>query len=114
MNTTYRWFIGYDLDEKIPHFSIFDKNYSRRFQKTYLFKRILAEAIRCGFVDASPVFMDVTHIKANANKRKATNEIVEKQAKHYHAQLEEEIAKDRILHTKKPFKNKENDDSNPR
>lgn len=34
VNTAYIWFIGYDLLEPIPHFSTFNKNYTRRFRDT--------------------------------------------------------------------------------
>lgn len=36
VNMAYRCFIGYDLFEKIPHFSTFSKNYTRRFQGTHV------------------------------------------------------------------------------
>lgn len=114
VNMAYRWFIGYDIGEKIPHFSTFGKNYTRRFQDTTIFEEIFAhilkEAVRCGFIDASAVFMDATHIKASANKNKATKEVVEIQAKTYQKQLEEEITKDRAAHGKKPLKDHDNDD----
>jgi transposase len=117
VNTAYRWFIGYNIGEPIPHFSTFGKNYSRRFKGTPVFERIFArileEAVQCGFVDASAVFIDGTHIKASANKRKATNEIVEKQAKQYQQQLEEEINQDRETHGKKPLKDHDDDSSKP-
>lgn len=108
VNTAYRWFIGYTLTDTIPHFSTFGKNYSRRFKDTdifeRIFERILAEAARQGFVDASAIFIDSTHIKARANKNKATNEIIEKQTRSYQKQLEEEINQDREKHGKKPLK----------
>jgi Transposase and inactivated derivatives len=117
VNMAYRWFIGYDIGEKIPHFSTFGKNYTRRFQGTEVFERvfirILEEGVRCGFVDASAAFLDGTHIKASANKRKAINEIVEKQAKQYQEQLDDEIAKDRQAHGKKPLKDNDDDESQP-
>jgi transposase len=113
VNTAYRWFIGYNIGEPIPHFSTFGKNYARRFKDTDVFERIfvriLQEAVRCGFVDASAVFIDGTHIKACANKKKATNEIVELQAKQYQQQLEEEINHDRDAHGKKPLKDPDDD-----
>jgi transposase len=116
VNTAYRWFIGYDIGEPIPHFSTFGKNYTRRFKETDVFERIFArilqEAVRCGFVDAGAVFIDGTHIKASANKKKAINEVVEIQAKQYQQQLEEEINKDREAHGKKPLKN--DDDTTPK
>src|SRR5690348_6283086 len=39
-NVAYRWFIGYSLTEKIPHFTTFGKNYVRRFEGTSLFEEI--------------------------------------------------------------------------
>jgi hypothetical protein len=113
VNMAYRWFIGYDISESIPHFSTFGKNYTRRFQDTDIFERIfnriLQEALEHGFVDASAVFIDGTHIKASANKKKSYNEIVEKQSKQYQKQLDEEIKKDREIHGKKPLKEDEPD-----
>jgi transposase len=95
VNMAYRWFIKYNIGEAVPHFSTFGKNYSRRFKDTDVFQRIfehiLQEAINSGFVDASAVFIDGTHIKANANKNKATQAVVEKQVKNYQKQLDEEM-----------------------
>ena len=68
VNVAYRWFLGYSLTEKIPHFSTFNKNYERRFKDTDLFevifKKILAQAMLNGFIDSSNIFIDSTHIKA--------------------------------------------------
>jgi transposase len=114
VNMAYRWFIGYNIGEAIPHFSTFGKNYTRRFQGTAVFERIftriLHEAVQCGFVDASAVFIDGTHIKASANKKKMKQEIVQKQARHYQEQLEKEISQDRQAHGKEPLKDHDDDD----
>jgi len=40
VNLAYGWFIGYSLDETIPHFSTFGKNYTRRFKDTDIFEQI--------------------------------------------------------------------------
>ena len=119
VNMAYRWFLGYDMLEPIPHFSTFGKNYVRRFADTdifeRIFERILAEAVNAGFVDASAVFIDATHIKANANNKKYTNEIVKIESKHYQKELDEEINLDREKHGKKPLKSKpykDDDNSN--
>lgn len=113
VNVAYRWFLGYDLLESTPHFSTFGKNYVRRFADSdifeKIFERILSEALNCGFVDASAVFIDATHIKACANNKKYTNELVKVEAKHYQKELTEEINKDRAEHDKKPVKNKSDD-----
>jgi len=115
VNMAYRWYLGYGMTEKIPHFSTFGKNYSRRFADSDIFEKIfeqiLLEAIKCKFVDASAVFIDATHIKANANKKKAINEVVKVSAKHYHNELIAEIEADRAAHGKKPLKN---DDDEPK
>jgi transposase len=113
VNNAYRWFIGYDLMEPIPHFSTFSKNYTRRFKDTDVFQKIfthiLEEAVRCGFIDASAIYIDGTHIRANANKNKSVKEIVKKEAKQYQADLDEEIRRDREAHGKKPLKEKDSD-----
>ena len=114
VNMAYRWFLGYGMTDKVPHFSTFGKNYVRRFADSdifeNIFEQILLEAVKCKFVDASAVFIDATHIKANANNKKAVNEVVKVEAKHYHNELMAEIDKDRELHNKKPFKNKDDDE----
>lgn len=108
VNTAYRWYIGYGLSETIPHFSTFSKNYSRRFEGTDLFEkifmRVIEEIIKYGFIDEETVFIDGTHVKANANNHKSKNEIVRKSAKYYEEKLQKEIEKDREDHGKKPLK----------
>jgi transposase len=114
VNMAYRWFLGYGMTDKVPHSSTFGKNYVRRFADTdifeKIFERILQEAIKCKFVDASAVFIDATHIKASANKKKAINEVVKVEAKHYQKELMAEIEKDRDNHDKKPLKDKDDDE----
>jgi len=104
VNMAYRWFLGYGMREQIPHFTTFGKNYERRFADSDIFERIfehiLLEAVRSKFVDASAVFIDATHIKASANKKKAVNEVVKINAKHYQSELMEEINSDREAHGK--------------
>ena len=87
VNVAYRWFLGYSLTEKIPHFSTFNKNYERRFKDTDLFevifKKILAQATLNGFIDSSNIFIDSTHIKASANKKKYNKIEIDMQAMKY-------------------------------
>jgi len=116
VNMAYRWFLGYGMTEEVPHFTTFGKNYARRFADTdvfeQIFEHILLEAVKAGFVDASAVFIDATHIKASANKNKAINEEVRIKAKHYHTELMEEMAKDREANGKKPLKYSGGSDGN--
>ena len=104
-NYAYRWFIGYDIGESIPHFSTFGKNYTRRFKDTNIFENIfthiLNEAIKYGFVDEHAVFIDGTHIKASANKRKSAKKEVPEKVKNYQKELDKEIEEDRKKHGKK-------------
>lgn len=117
VNNAYRWFLGYGFNEDIPHFTTFGKNYARRFAGTdvfeQIFEKILMEAVRCKFVEPSAIFIDATHIKASANKKKNVKEQVRIEAKHYHDELLEEIQKDRSEHNKKPLKDKHHDDDDP-
>ena len=108
VNTAYRWFLGLDIQDRIPHFSTFGKNYSRRFKDTDLFEQIfqhiLGECLKAGLVDASVVFVDSTHVKARANSKKYRDEMVKEQTLWYEKELLEEIQKDREKHGKKPLK----------
>ena len=75
-NVAYRWYLGYSFLDKVPHFGTFSKNYTRRFHDTDLFgqifEKILEIAIKNNLIDHSSLFIDSTHIKANANKNKQT------------------------------------------
>ena len=107
VNVAYRWFIGYSLTEQVPHFSTFGKNYVRRFAESNIFerifKKILEEAQKSGYVDASAIFIDSTHIKASANKHKSKKVTLTKPIKQYQAELEEEINEQRLSEGKKKF-----------
>jgi transposase len=106
-NLAYRWFLGFRFHDKVPHFSTFGKNYERRFKDTDLFEqiffRILKEASEKKLVKGEHVFIDSTHVKASATKRKFEKKIVRKETKAYQARLIDEINSDREEHGKKPF-----------
>lgn len=110
VNIAYRWYLGYGMHEELPHFSTFSKNYSRRFKDSDLFEnifaRILLEINKYGFIDDKNIFIDGTHIKANANTHKYKNEVVDESIKVYETALQAEITKDRENHGKKPLKEK--------
>ncbi|MBU8773274.1 transposase, partial [Cytobacillus oceanisediminis] len=106
-NMAYRWFLGYGFHDKVPHFSTFGKNYERRFKDTDLFEqifyRILKTAAEKNLISAEHVFVDSTHVKASANKRKFAKKVVRKETRAYQERLQEEINQDREDHGKKPF-----------
>ncbi len=114
VNVAYRWFLGLEMLDPVPHFSTFGKNYSRRFKDTDLFEQIfehiLSECYKYKLVDPTEVFVDATHVRARANNKKMRKRIAQQEAKFYEEQLKEEINADRKAHGKKPLKNKKDDD----
>lgn len=74
VNVAYRWFLGLDMMDPVPHFSTFGKNYTRRFKDTDLFEqifsRILEECMKYKLVDTNQIFVDPTHVKSYANSKK--------------------------------------------
>lgn len=108
VNTAYRWFLGLSLDDKVPHFTTYGKNYSRRFQNkevlAHIFSHVLHHVWEAGLIDPSEIFVDGTHIKAAANNHKYKNVVVDQKAKFMSEQLEIEINLDRRKHAKKFLK----------
>ncbi len=117
VNAAYRWFLGLDLQDPVPHFSTFGKNYTRRFKDTDLFEqifqRILSECFEAGLVDSNVVFVDSTHVKARANSKKFHDEIAEEQALWYEKERLEEINADRAAHGKRPLKEEVSEEEEP-
>ena len=111
VNVAYRWFLGLDMMDSVPHFSTFGKNYTRRFKDTDLFEqifsRILEECMKYKLVDTSQIFVDSTHVKACANSKKMRKRIAHEQALWYEDELKKEIEQDRLAHGKKPLKEKD-------
>ena len=69
VNVAYRWFLGLDMLDEVPHFSTFGKNYTRRFKDTDLFEQIfshiLEECMKHHLVDTSVIFADAFYNKKN-------------------------------------------------
>jgi len=106
-NVAYRWFLGFGFYTEVPHFSTFGKNYARRYQETSVFEdifyHILKEVMNKGLLSADHVFVDSTHVKASANKRKYDKKVVRKETRAYEEKLQLELNLDREKHGKKPF-----------
>lgn len=108
VNLAYRWFLGLSIEDDIPNYSTWSKNYKRRYQNSNIFNEIfeevLRQAIEYGFIDTEAVFYDGTHQKANANSRKCIDKEVEIEVKSYKEELLKEINKTRKEHGQKEIK----------
>lgn len=117
VNNAYRWFLGYNLLDNIPHFATVSYAFCKRFPEELseeIFDHILNKMINNHMVDASMVFIDGTYIKASANKKKQQKERVAKAAKVYAQQLREEVNADRERLGKKPIEEDDDDDQSQR
>jgi transposase len=106
LNIAYRWFIGYPINKGIPHFATISCNFRHRFTEEtveQIFAWILDEVEDAGYLEPEVVFVDGTHIKANANMKKKVKDAIPVAAKAYEKQLREEVNRDREDHDKKPF-----------
>ena len=60
VNVAYRWFFGLTLDDKVPHFTTYGKNYSRRFQDKELISEIISQVLNqvlcAGLIDRYLLF----------------------------------------------------------
>lgn len=71
LNLAYRWYLGYDLDEKTPNHSVLSKarkRYAPRVFKRF-FQRVLEECEKAGLVGWEVLHADSSLVKANASLR---------------------------------------------
>lgn len=107
MNVAYRWFLGYTMNEKTPHFATVSYNFKHRFTEEIIekvFNWVLNEINKKGYLSPEVVFVDGTHIKASANLKKYVKKQINVAAKIYEEQLIKEVNEDREKHNKKPLK----------
>lgn len=108
VNVAYRWFIGYDLTEKLPDVSVIWQNRLRRYNGSdvpqQIFDEIVRQAIEKGLVGGKILYSDSTHLKASANKNKFVEKRAKAEAKEYLDDLNRAINEDRATHGKKPLK----------
>jgi hypothetical protein len=109
VNIAYRWFLGLSIYDAVPNYS-----YERRYAKSEIFEQIFSHILEqvneAGMLDVESIYVDATHIKANANKYRAENKVVVESTKVYGDELVAEIEKDRKRHGKKPLKQQIDED----
>lgn len=114
VNVAYRWFLGYTMSQPLPHFATISYAFRHRFTAEVIegvFRWVLEEVARAGYLSPEVVFVDGTHIKANANLKKHVKKSIPKAARHYQEQLMQEVDADRAAHGKKPLKKDDDDDT---
>jgi len=92
VNMAYRWFLGLDLDERVPDHSTISQLRRRKFNGTDLFRklfeRVLVLCIEKELVDGKLILTDSTHVKANASRKSEYTVLVEKEAAWYMERLD--------------------------
>ena len=77
--------------DPVPHFSIFGKNYTRRFRDTdiseRIFAHVLGQCMDAGLADTSHIFVDAAHVKACADNKKMQEQAVHDEALWYEEEL---------------------------
>jgi transposase len=67
MRLDYRWFLGYDLTDAVPHHSVLSKARAKwggeLFQR--LFERVVTQCVEAGLVDAGKIHLDSSLIDAD-------------------------------------------------
>lgn len=105
-NIAYRWFLGLNLGDKVPDHTTISWNRRTRFADTTVFQDIFDEvvllAINHRMVSGRVLMTDSTHLKANANKKKYTKEMVEVSTRAYEEELNQAIEEERKEKGKKP------------
>ncbi len=69
------WFLGYDLDDAVPHHSVLSKARKRWGKEVFeaLFARVVRMAVEAGLVDGKKIFVDASLVEADASKDSVQN-----------------------------------------
>jgi len=72
VNLAYRWFIGYQMDEKLPDHSTLSKALDRIGDQVFneLFKRSIAKCQRSGLIEGKVLHVDATTIRADIDSNR--------------------------------------------
>ena len=72
VNLAYRWFIGYELDEKLPDHSTLSKALDRFGDEVFdkLFKQSIAQCKVSGLIEGKVLHVDATTIRADIDQNK--------------------------------------------
>ena len=94
MHIGYRWFVGLNLEDKVPDHSTFSKNRHERFSGDNIFQEIFDEIVtQCinqGLLTGRHLSIDSTHLRANASFKSMEPIVVEMKPKEYIDTIERE------------------------
>jgi transposase len=76
VNMAYRWFIGYELDERLPDHSTLSRTLDRLGEAVFdqLFKRSIGQCLKSGLVSGKVLHVDATTIRADLDANKVKRE----------------------------------------
>lgn len=106
-NLAYRWYLGYNLYDKIPDHSTISKLYERKFSKSTIFNDIFNNILELinnnDLIDKSEVSCDSTPVAASAHR--CNMEYVEENVySPYQKMIDDAVTEKRVLHNQVPLK----------
>ncbi len=110
-NIEFRWFLNLPFSKKVPDHSSLSQVYKRKFKGKgiyeYIFSEILNQIENKGLIDTKYVYIDGTHIKADANKKKFDRVMIEKPENAWSDEIMSVVNELRAEDGKKPFEKEE-------
>ncbi len=114
VNLAYRWYLGIGISDPIPNYSTFSQNYIRKFAGTDIFEQFFSKVLETLFkynvIDPSVIFVDGTHIKANANKKKFVKQTIKITTDKYQKALLDEVNEFRDMNGRDKYPSDDDND----
>jgi transposase len=69
------WFLGYGIEDEVPHHSVLSKARARWGEEAFkaFFERIVWQCVQAGLVEGSKMFVDASLIQADASNNSVVN-----------------------------------------
>ena len=102
VNIAYRWFLGLDFYDKVLQhiWQELQKKIRRYRSFEQIFQEILMQCMKNDLVSTDEIFVDATHVKAAASRKKSKKILVaKKNARFYDDMLREEMMLSRLVDT---------------
>jgi len=109
-DVAFRWFLNIPFTESTPHFSSLSKVYSRKFEENEVYENIFLEIMNQlrtkNLLNTKQIYIDGTHIKANANKKKFIDVEIDKEPNAFEEEILAKINETRKNDGMKPVEAK--------